>query len=614
MAANQHIDDYLAFYAAFPQPPRFAVMLDGRWGIGKTHLLTKFLERVKTPDYKPVYVSLNGLKSSEEIDKALFKAMHAVLGNKFFGAALSLGRSGMKALQGVSVDVDLLDLVNRYTADLYVFDDLERCEMPIGQVLGYINAFVEHGKRKVIVVANKDEIVDKEAYARTREKLIGMTLVFQSAIDDAIAAFFDSIRDRAARDFLLSKAELVRSLHSQAGLDNLRILQQALWDFERFFTALENRHRANDTAMSALLRLLLALSMEVRAGRLFESDLQDRRGSHVAALLGRSETPPSRYRAAMTRYAGVNLENTALSDEALVRLLIQGGVDAQTIRRDLDASSYFVVVDDEPSWRTVWHGLERSDEEVAAAFDDMETKFAARAYVVPGEILHVFGLRLQFAQIGALPATVDEVVAACEQYVDDLYAQGNLVPPPSEDDVPEMRATGYGGLGIVSAGTPEHRRLFAYLRAKLARATADAYPAIASELIQTLADEPERFMDRISTARRRSGGLARTPVLAMLDPDTFVSAVLALNPAAQRDVLLSLKTRYEHRILAGELAAERSWALSVSEKFEAAKAAMAPYAQYRLGLFLEQSFGEVPELAAPPAPAPVVEAGPTDEA
>ena len=47
---------------------------------------------------------------------------------------------------------------------ILIFDDLERCKIPINDLLGYINQFVEHLNLKVIIVANEKEInkiVDK---------------------------------------------------------------------------------------------------------------------------------------------------------------------------------------------------------------------------------------------------------------------------------------------------------------------------------------------------------------------------------------------------------------------------------------------------------------------
>ena len=63
--------------------------------------------------------------------------------------------------------------------------------MPINTSLGYINEFVEHEGRKVIIVTNEQEIKDKEEYARRREKLIGKTFEVQSVLDEALVSFIE---------------------------------------------------------------------------------------------------------------------------------------------------------------------------------------------------------------------------------------------------------------------------------------------------------------------------------------------------------------------------------------------------------------------------------------
>ena len=610
MPSNSHILDYLSYYAAFKQAPRFAVLIDGRWGIGKTHLVETFLGRVRTPEFKAVYVSLNGLKSSAEIDREVFRGSYAVLGNKFFEAATGVAKTGLKWWQGISLDIDLMRLINRYTADLYVFDDLERCDMPIAQTLGYINAFVEQGGRKVVIVANEAEIQDSESYRRIREKVIGQTLVFQPAIDDALAAFLAEIRFEPARRFLDTKVDVIAAIHQQAGLDNLRVLQQALWDFARFFEALEDRHRADDAAMTAMLRLLMALSMDVRSGRLSAKDLQGRHSAVVLALMTRGRSGESSpFLLSYERYPGADIDSMALSDPSITALLIDGIVDQDAIRGDLDASRFFVNVADEPPWRTLWYGVERTDAEVAAALASVEAAFAQRAFTVPGEILHVFGLRLKFARIGALPLSLHAVVGECERYVDDLYAQKRLVPAAARDGIAELYETGYGGLGIAGSETAEFKALAKHLTAKQAQAAADAYPAQAAALLDTLKEDPLRFIEEVAPGMGRDTAFTRVPVLAQIDPGTFATALLALRPDAQRRVLKSLAGRYNHGMLRGDLAPELAWAQAVRAALAAEIPAMPPHGQYRMTLFLDQSFGQVPELT-PPAPPPAAAAPP----
>jgi len=188
---NRHVIEYLTYYASLPHSPNYAVMLSGPWGVGKTHLVKKFLEGLNKVGKKPVYVSLYGLSTIDEIDQALFQAIYPVLGHKAtkIGARLTktvLGRFG------INPNFRLDELLNKFTADLYVFDDLERCEAPINTTLGYINDFVEHEGCKVVVIGNETELSSREGYAKRREKLIGKTLEVQSDFEEAFQFFLST--------------------------------------------------------------------------------------------------------------------------------------------------------------------------------------------------------------------------------------------------------------------------------------------------------------------------------------------------------------------------------------------------------------------------------------
>ena len=138
MDRNQQVKEYLAYYARFPHPPRFAVMLNGPWGIGKTFLLQEFLKSIAADGLKHVYISLYGLTSFEEIDDAISRAMYPLLDNKGIQLAGRAVKAAGKFFR-IDFDVNLQDVLTKANADIFVFDDLERCDIPISRVLGYIN-------------------------------------------------------------------------------------------------------------------------------------------------------------------------------------------------------------------------------------------------------------------------------------------------------------------------------------------------------------------------------------------------------------------------------------------------------------------------------------------
>lgn len=173
----------------------YAVMIDGEWGCGKTYFIKKRLytelekhekEKVQNQEgYKPkgiIYLSLYGVKSLEEVSKQILMESYFVKS----GNAKGIIRKGTE-ITGKMLPV-LFDIIKTKTGleleaenvsnaaggffsvkdSILIFDDLERCNCPVNEVLGYINTYVEHEGMKVIIIANQKEI-GKNAYLTNQE-------------------------------------------------------------------------------------------------------------------------------------------------------------------------------------------------------------------------------------------------------------------------------------------------------------------------------------------------------------------------------------------------------------------------------------------------------------
>lgn len=173
----------------------YAVMIDGEWGCGKTYFIKKRLytelekhEKEKAQNqegYKPkgiIYLSLYGVKSLEEVSKQILMESYFVKS----GNAKGIIRKGTE-ITGKMLPV-LFDIIKTKTGleleaenvsnaaggffsvkdSILIFDDLERCNCPVNEVLGYINTYVEHEGMKVIIIANQKEI-GKNAYLTNQE-------------------------------------------------------------------------------------------------------------------------------------------------------------------------------------------------------------------------------------------------------------------------------------------------------------------------------------------------------------------------------------------------------------------------------------------------------------
>jgi Cdc6-like AAA superfamily ATPase len=73
---NSHLKNYIEYYQNL-EAPRFAVLVTGEWGTGKTHLLKELLPW-EGENAKACYISLFGMKNSEEVFAAVYAGMHPV--------------------------------------------------------------------------------------------------------------------------------------------------------------------------------------------------------------------------------------------------------------------------------------------------------------------------------------------------------------------------------------------------------------------------------------------------------------------------------------------------------------------------------------------------------
>jgi DNA polymerase III delta prime subunit len=585
--SNKHVWEYLTYYLGLTHAPCFAVLISGPWGVGKTYLLKAFLkDKFGQDTAKYVYVSLYGLSSIEEIDDALFNAAFPALTGTAAKVAGRVAKAGLKFLKVDPGDWNIKEFINKFDAKVYVFDDLERCEAPIHKVLGYINQFVEHGGAKVIIVANEKEIGANEDYGRRREKLIGKTLQVSSVFEEAFPYFTSNIDHPGARAFIQASATDVATIYAQSGLENFRILQQTMWDFERFYAALSPKHMADQQAMATLLHLLFVLSFEFKAARITEDDIIAGRGTTaglLAMFFADKQSPIAR---AASRYPIVNIYDNVLSNELLIDYLVRGTVDEDAVRGELNASRFFVSVADEQSWRTICLSGERSDAEFDAAVSRMEEQFRQRAFTKDGEILHVLGLRLFLSDLGILQFSRADVVTQGKQYIDDVYAARKL-EKPSFDEGNEGRYQEWDGLGIHEQHTDDYNVLFRHLVSATRRSVEDTYPERAKQLLSDMKSDTSSFYRQVALNLADGSGYIRVPVLAKMPVDDFVDTFLSLHPTDQSLAMWALRSRYEDGRLEQNLDAERPWIMAVHDTLGKRSPQLSAISRHRLGKLLD---------------------------
>ena len=480
---NTHIESFLDYYTALTAP-HYAVLLTGKWGIGKTFFITRYMEKIspkqedeseKIPEI--IKISLNGVQTKDEIDDMIIKEFHPFMKNKSSRLTGKIFSSLLKS-QGINLDnLKTDDLFNIYRPEsIYIFDDLERCGMPIEASLGYINSFVENNNCKVIIIGNEEEIVrhadkqEKPSYKSIKEKVIGKTLRMMPETENALNYFLEQLQKGEAREFLNSQRDLIIQMYQTSELDNLRILQQSLNDFERLYAYLEDKHKKHEMFMKDLVMLFFVLSFEIKAGHFSCRDLEKWKDSEILKFLNNSYvTDDKKKEIEQNDYLGKYGEhfgnvikyNNIFSDDMLTYILEDGFFPEDDIKQELDdLPAYFPSK--EP-WRNLWHWINQKSEELDSMLEQFEQDFKKRKYSDIGVILHVFGLRLYFSENGLLTqGTAAEIEKECRQYVDEI------APSLSEEnfDFETSNLTGMYGLGFHKSSSKEWLKLKDYLKDK----------------------------------------------------------------------------------------------------------------------------------------------------
>ena len=310
----------------------YAIMINGEWGSGKTyfwnHKIRNKIENMTVNGKKltTIYMSLYGISNLEEISKKIFIETTQLMdknlkrymdsnGQTFIPEYAKTGLD-MANFFGVTQSGDKIDYENFFSTDdkVLCFDDLERANVDVIDILGYINNFVEHDHIKTIIICNEKELstklkssnlemktfiatylLDKEDkllttdkpmvekiedtienvfdkandYERIKEKLIGETFEYApefTYIINGLLIRYENNGDLIR--FLRENTNLIVSTFIKSGTRNLRILKHALNDFKKVFDMVNKSYpNTNNRILQTMLIFTIAVSFEIKAGK-----------------------------------------------------------------------------------------------------------------------------------------------------------------------------------------------------------------------------------------------------------------------------------------------------------------------------------------------------------
>lgn len=288
-----------------------AIMLTAPWGSGKSYYVERSLKEYLKNKFEIINISLYGISSIQELNNVLLnsyiarikfiKQINQTIDNKC-NTLLQLitSKSGVlitKLLEKINLEINDGDIskINDIFENsinnkfLIVFEDIERSEIDILKLLGYVNNLTDSSNMKVLLVVNeniflkkndiekksflkseekeKNEVADEsvEKYLKSKEKTIIDTIHFEPEnyeVINNIVLHFDKKYGLNNNTFTKYKETIVSILKNR-DCYNYRILIFALQKVIDYFG--ESINSRNSEFFHVVLSSILRFAIQERA-------------------------------------------------------------------------------------------------------------------------------------------------------------------------------------------------------------------------------------------------------------------------------------------------------------------------------------------------------------
>lgn len=464
---NQNIIDYLNYYFSENVNIDYAILLNGPWGSGKTYFVkNEILSHNEAGDR--LYITLNGVSSIAEVTDQFFAQLHPRLSSKplkYFGVIASRTINGLVGTDVAKDENDKALIQNLFlniNNKIIIFDDLERCLIPIQSVLGYINSFVEHEKCKVLIVASEKDIPVEQLdeYTIKKEKTIGKTISLNPPLNEVIDFFNQNMINLLAKRSIEKNKNNIMKIISESGEMNFRSIRSIFSDFERIVVNFECYLVKSDIALTKLVYSLLALGIEQKSRKITYNEIGNLPTNSFNYALAKNINNKSDW--IVEKYTTVEWFDPVIPYSSIARIFETGIIDTDDIILHLQQHPLLVSTKKIQYWRELWAWNELTRSDYLRALKGLKAQLEKFELLEPEVILHVIGISLSLESSNERTLTSEEdTTTYFRRYIDEINKRGLLLP-----DVAFFTETHHSkyNLGIMCSDKHEFKEIKLYLK------------------------------------------------------------------------------------------------------------------------------------------------------
>ena len=319
MTSNE-LNEYIRHYLE-EDKTHSAIMMTADWGTGKSYYIqTELVPFLDQPGKRRcIVVSLYGLKDVAEISKRIFSELwlKSLLEKKGLKWTKKISKHKMLTGSGTAIfsvimqnyslsDENLLSVYESVNLSdkLIVLEDIERSEIDIVQLLGYVNNLVEQDNVKVLLVANEKELMKHipidpkveaaseqspwkgnedtksqdyteatKEYFRIKEKTISDTISFTGDDNSAIKNIIKEFGNEQLNYFCDKQyVDEIRSLFLSCGISNLRSFIFACQKTIDIYKKIDKNLLKDNVFIKCIFYGNILFSLRLKAGKKTEWD------------------------------------------------------------------------------------------------------------------------------------------------------------------------------------------------------------------------------------------------------------------------------------------------------------------------------------------------------
>lgn len=439
LSKNQRTKEYLDYYLDLKSEPFYAVLLTGTWGAGKTWFIKNYLDTRK--QNKHLYISLNGVQSITEIEQAFYIQMHPMLSSKGVKYAKTLLKGILKTTIKVDLDGDhkqnasdasftLPEInssdYNKIENRILVFDDLERSQMDIKNILGYINEFVENSGFKVIILADEEKIIleenkdDLKRYSLIKEKTIGKSFEVVSEVDEAFAVFIKLISSGAS-EIIYENKEVILETYITANYNNLRHLRHAILNFDLFYSFLPNKRIRNKDFIEIVVKQFFAFSFEISVGFIKADQIPEifERMIPLSILATGTTHELTSTQQVFRKYDVLKQQYRTINGELWSEFFATGSVKNDDLESCIE-NSFFFLEERKPNWVKLFNYQKLNEDKFSEFSASVINEFNSKEIKEKFELVQITGLLCELSKEGLIDFEIDKIILNAQEQLIEL--------------------------------------------------------------------------------------------------------------------------------------------------------------------------------------------------